>query len=175
MPVNPRRQFGDRTKPPTKSESPYLGHSSNMTDPTTGESLFNSPNTVIRQARGLNSKEVQAMANAHYVAQMANAGHKYKSSGRNYNVNDDPQVGNTTYAELNYLGGPTGNPGPRSNGTLYAEVSHTPSGVRGRYESGAVKYKSRTKPVGGARKKTRKNKKESRESKKLRKSRKSRK
>jgi hypothetical protein len=103
------------------------------------------------------------MANAHYAAQMANAGPSYTTRGSNYNFND-PHVGNETYgthAKLNHLHGPTGNPGPRSNGTLYANSTdlRVIKGVRGRDESGAVRYKSETKPVGGARKKTRKHKK----------------
>ncbi len=139
---------------------------------------------------------VQPMSNAHYAAQMANIRDR-NSNNQSFRANygernkRDPQVGNNqTYSghvTLSHSHGPTGNPGRRSNGTEYAtvmlgdhptNVNNAPTGEAfkdGRYRNLGVKYKSNQKPVGGARKKTRKHKKESRESKKLRKSRKSRK
>lgn len=177
MPVNDRKKPGERVTPPTTHERPYLGHSGNETDPTTGETTFNSPLNVVKKARGLSSKEAQTMANAHYAAQMANAGQKYASSGQNYNVNNPQAADNETYgthAKLTHLGGPTGNPGPRSNGTLYAnpEDLRVIKGIRARQSAVRGKTSSSAKPTGGARKKTRKHKKESRESRKLKKSRK---
>ena len=121
---------------------------------------------------------VKGMSNAHYAAQMANAGPSYTTIGSNYNNNSgDPQVANQTYgthAKLSHLGGPTGNHGPRSNGTVYGEFSYVPKGFNPTSSTRkAVKGRpSKNRINGGARKKTRKHKKESRESRKLKKSRK---
>lgn len=165
-------------------KKPYVKpfeYSANTTmDPTiVNQRIFNNPTNVMRQARGLNSNNAKAMANAHYAAQMANAGPSYTTRGNNYNFND-PHVGNQTYGTHTAvsLGGPTNlSTMKQSNGTVYANTStmHFPSGVRGRQSAVRGRTSSTPKSVGGARKKTRKHKKESRTKSKSRKLRKSRK
>lgn len=151
-------------------------------DSKTGESTHADPAELREQIRMQKlaqietDSSVKGMSNAHYAAQMANAGQQYTSEGRNYNNEEnnnsgDPQV---TYASLKHLHGPTKRSTEANNSreTLYAPISHVVHGPR---KQSAFRGQLPKKSTGGARKKTRKHKKESRTKSKSRKLRKARK
>lgn len=167
-----------------KYDKPFNYSSHNKRDPTSGNNMMQNLESVREQVRSARfnpqSNAVRNMINMHRE--------NYPENGRidyglhpHYGEDEDPQAAaNQTYgthAELN-LGKPTNRSTRRvvtnSNKTVYDNVygpkgPRKQSAVRGRPQSFLAK------PVGGARKKTRKNKKESRTKSKSRKLRKSRK
>jgi hypothetical protein len=156
---------------------------------STRETLEAVREKVRRERFNEKSNAARKMVHNHYNAQMKNIRNREANNQSFRNLyGEDPQAGNnTTYSNhviLNHSHGPTNfsTQVNHSQNTQYAtvmlggphNVNYEPKGVRGdREERGAVRYKP--KPVGGARKKTRKHKKESRTKSKSRKLRKSRK